>query len=442
MKEKWMKVLSGVVIFVLLTAIIFPCAFPGETPARASAAHPRRFIDGNHWLPAEQVISLNAKLDEVSIKHDFDVVIAMVYSLKGEDAEVFAADYYENNEYGMGDDKEGIILLIAAEYYEYAVITTEGYGTYAFTDAGRDYMETLFVPYLHNDDYFKAFMAFADAADDFLAKAEEGQPYDTGNIPAGASAARAPRFADEMNLLTASQASALTARLDEVSEKYDFDVVIAVVYSLKGKNARVFTADYYEYNGYGMGDDKAGIILLIATQYRDYAFVTPTGYGTYAFTDAGRDYMEKFFLPHLRNDDYYKAFMAFADAADDFLARAEEKRPYDTGNIPSMTEAQRRSARVWIIVAGLAAGLVVAFAVTGVWTAQLRSVRKQDLAHSYIRPGSMDLRVKKDVFLHKNVKMTARPTDSDSSSGGGGGGSSGSFSSSSGGSYSGSSGKY
>ncbi|MCL2509445.1 MAG: TPM domain-containing protein, partial [Oscillospiraceae bacterium] len=189
--------------------------------------------------------------------------------------------------------------------------------------------------------------------------------------------------------------------------------------------------------------DKAGIILLIATQYRDYAFVTPTGYGTYAFTDAGRDYMEKFFLPHLRNDDYYKAFMAFADAADDFLARAEEKRPYDIGNIPRMTDAQRNSARIWAIVVSFVAGLSVALIVTGAWTAQLRSVRKQDLAHSYIRQGSMNLRVKEDVFLHKNVSMTARPKDSDSSGGGGGGSSSsGSFSSSSGGSYSGSSGKY
>ena len=259
-----------------------------------------------------------------------------------------------------------------------------------------------------------------------------------GGTPARASAARAPRFVDDVGLLTGPQASALTARLDEVSKKHDFDVVIALVYSLGGKDARVFAADYYENNGYGMGGDKAGVILVVATQSRDFAFVTPEGYGTYAFTDAGQEYMETFFLPHLRNDDYYKAFMAFADAADDFLAKAEDKRPYDTGNIPSMTDAQRRSARIWIVIAGLAAGAVVAFIVTGIWTAQLRSVRKQDLAHSYIRPGSMKLRVQRDVFLYKNVQRTKRQSDSGSSSGGGRG----SFKSSSGGGFSGRSGKY
>jgi len=254
-----------------------------------------------------------------------------------------------------------------------------------------------------------------------------------------AFAAGAPRYVDEVGLVTGTQAEVLEDKLNEVSRRHDFDVVVVVVRSLGGKDERVFAADYYEEHGYGLGDDKAGILLLIATQYRDFAFVTPEGYGTYAFTDAGQEYLEAIFLPKLSKDDYYGAFIAFADAADDFLERAAEGRPYDTGNIPRMTETQRRTARVWAVVYSLAAGLAVALVVTGFWTAQLRSVRKQIFAQSYIRPESMVLRVQNDIFLYRNVQMTRRETQSSSGSGSG---SSGSFSSSSGGGFSGRSGKY
>jgi len=252
-----------------------------------------------------------------------------------------------------------------------------------------------------------------------------------------ASAAGAPRFVDEMNLLSSSQSAALTKRLDEVSKKHDFDVVVVVVHSLGGKDARVFTADYYEEHGYGLGPDNAGIILLLAMQYRDFAFVTPEGYGTYAFTDAGQEYMERLFLPDLKNNNFYGAFMTFADAADDFLVRAEAGRPYNTGNIPRFTPAERRTARTRTIFGSVIFGLVISLIVTGIWTAQLKSIRKQNFAQSYIRQGSMNLRVQRDVFLHKNVVKTRRAKESSSSGGG-----SGSFKSSSGGNFSGRSGKF
>jgi len=139
----------------------------------------------------------------------------------------------------------------------------------------------------------------------------------------------------------------------------------------------------------------------------------------------------------LKNNNFYGAFMTFADAADDFLTRAEAGSPYNTGNIPRFTPAERRSARMWTIIGSVVFGIVIALIVTGIWTAQLKSVRKQHYAQSYIRQGSMILRVQRDVFLHKHVVKTRREKESSGSGGG-----SGSFKSSSGGNYSGRSGKF
>jgi len=253
-----------------------------------------------------------------------------------------------------------------------------------------------------------------------------------GAALAAGSAAGSPRYIDEVNLLTAQEAGELTAKLDAISERHQFDVVVAVVDSLGGKNARLYAADFYEQKGFGFGRNLDGIILLVAMEYREYAFVT-TGYGMRAFTDAGQVYLEKLFLPYLKSDEYSMAFMAFADAVDDFLVKAGEGEPYDTGNI-RLTPSEKMKYRLYTAIGSVLLGLIIALVVTGIWRSQLKSVGRQDLAQAYIRPGSMALTARRDIFLHRHVTKTARPKNT--SSGGG------SFKSSSGRSFSGRSGRF
>jgi len=244
------------------------------------------------------------------------------------------------------------------------------------------------------------------------------------------------RFVDEVGVLTQSEADRLTARLDTVSERHSFDTVVAVVYSLEGRDARRFAADFYERNGYGFGRDLDGAILLISMQRRDFAFVT-TGYGLVAFTNAGQEYLERQFLPHLQSDDFYEAFMVYANAVDDFVTRAAAGEPYNRGNIPTYTASERNTLRLQAAVVSIVVALIIPGIVVGVWTSQLKSVRKQDLAHAYVRPGSFSLTAQHDIFLFRRVSKTRRQTNT-----GSGGGSSGSFRSSSGGSFSGRSGRF
>ena len=57
---------------------------------------------------------------------------------------------------------------------------------------------------------------------------------------------------------------------------------------------------------------------------------------------------------------------------------------------------------------------------------QLKSVRMQNAASSYVRPNSMQLTRERDLFLYRNVTRTARPkNNSGSGSSSGSSGSSG-----------------
>ena len=68
---------------------------------------------------------------------------------------------------------------------------------------------------------------------------------------------------------------------------------------------------------------------------------------------------------------------------------------------------------------GLAAGVIVVLILKG----QLKSVKRQNQAASYIRDGSMHLTANSDLFLYRNISRTRRQTSSSSGSRSGGGGS-------------------
>lgn len=238
------------------------------------------------------------------------------------------------------------------------------------------------------------------------------------------------RIHDEVGLLTPAQVDALDEKLGEISVRHDFDIAIVIVQYLSMPTAHQDAAEAFEYYDYGRGSGDDGAVLLIAMADRDFGFATTAGRGENVFTYEGQYYLDTLYVPYLSEGEYYQAFDAFADAADDFLTQAEAGKSYDQGNIPKSAEEK---AKVYLIciIAGFIVGLIVAL----VLKAQLRSVRKDAFAREYIRNGSMMLRAQHDRFLYSTVSKTAR---SDNNSSGGGG----SFSSSSGRSFSGHSGKF
>ena len=129
------------------------------------------------------------------------------------------------------------------------------------------------------------------------------------------------RLEDEADILTDSQEQILMQKLDEISERQQCDVAVVTVYSLMGKSAQDFADDFYDYNGYGMGTEDSGILLLISMEDRDWAIST-YGFGIYAFTDVGIQFLTDAFLSELSDGDYMEAFTIYADKADDLLTRA------------------------------------------------------------------------------------------------------------------------
>lgn len=217
------------------------------------------------------------------------------------------------------------------------------------------------------------------------------------------------RVVDMADLLSDDEESDLSDLLDEISERQQVDIVVVTVESLEGKTAMAYADDFYDYNDYGFGDERDGILLLVNMGERDW-YISTTGYGITAITDAGREYISERFLDDLSAGYYAAGFTRFAELCDDFITQARTGEPYDVENLP----VDLLEFFVGDFVISFVAAFIISLIVTGVMRLQLKTVYSRSEADSYIKQGSMQLTKKNDLYLYKHIDRRKREENNNS----------------------------
>ena len=215
-------------------------------------------------------------------------------------------------------------------------------------------------------------------------------------IPASASERILPRLVDGADLLSDSEEAELLAVLDEISSRQQLDVVVVTAESTDGKTPMEYADDFYDYNGYGFGTERDGVLLLISVEERDW-WISTSGYGITAFTDAGMNYMSEKFLSPLSDGNYAKAFRTYVELCDDFVTQARTGNPYDGGNLPK----EPLSPLVFPVSLGI--GFMISYIMGSKKKSSLKSVVKKAEAMEYEVPGSFVLEDGSDEFINKTV---------------------------------------
>ncbi len=219
------------------------------------------------------------------------------------------------------------------------------------------------------------------------------------------------RLVDDADLLNDSEEEELETKLDLISESYDCDVAIVTEKSINGAEPEAYADDYFDYNDYGMGEDKSGILLLVTMSERKW-WMSTHGEAIHIFTDRGQEYISDHFTGDLSAGYYYDAFDSFADQCEKFIVQAQNGDPYDKDNMP-----EEPLSSLWILIS-LGIGLAVALLITGIMRGQMKTVHMKPDAAGYMKKGSLNLTGSSDMFLYSQVSRTAKPKESSSSDGG------------------------
>jgi uncharacterized protein len=232
------------------------------------------------------------------------------------------------------------------------------------------------------------------------------------------------RVIDNAGLLSGSEIAEIERLTAEIASTYNFDIVIVTEKNIGGAYPMNYADDFFDYNGYGRGQDRDGCLFLQVTETRDYWFST-SGRGINILNSAAYERLEKNVVKFLKNDEPAQAYLSFIKDWEKFLTLDAKGKSYNFIHA---------HAPVIYIVAWIVS-LIIGFLAVALMKAKMSNVHPKTEADNFIIPGSLAFTRKQDIFLYSTVTKSER-ADSSSSSGGG------SHISSSGRSHGGGGGKY
>jgi uncharacterized protein len=389
-----------------------------ETETGAGLSLKPYFFDGMGILTDDELDELNAYAANLSAGYGIGIGMLVPDDLGGKTPEQYGQDYLGEN--GLLPDS-----LLIVEDGGSGGSSLFAYGK-AKTLLAADDLSALLAAFQGADSCYDGCNAYIDKAIEVLPKAiaagagTDGAASETdasaAETQAGTKAAEAePLLMDQLNLLTADEQKALLAKLTDISKRQECSVVIVTTKDLGGEDIKNCAADLYDYGGYGVGPDRAGVLLLVYINGddRERRMVT-TGFGIKAFTDAGIEYILDETRGAMSKGKYAAALNDYADQCDKFLTQARAgKKPYDTGNLPKKKFAVAGNLALCLLVGALAALILVL-----IERRKCRNVAAKAGAADYQRPDSLVVTGGGDLFLYRKVARTERPKSGGSSTSG------------------------
>ncbi|HIS49636.1 MAG TPA: TPM domain-containing protein [Candidatus Gallacutalibacter pullistercoris] len=208
-------------------------------------------------------------------------------------------------------------------------------------------------------------------------------------------AASSKRVYDQAGLFTAEEVTELEKRVAGHCESTNLDIVIVTTDNTMGKTSRDYADDFYDYNGFGVGDDHSGVLLLIDMDNR-MAYMSTTGKAIRIFTDDTIQAITDRVASCLGSGNYAEGVRVFLNEVEDCV----------NPNIWGMV--------LGCLIIGMVGGTI---AVASVWHKYTHGHKADQYELS--ENSSIYLAGREDVFLRRYV--TSRNISSNNSSGGGGG---------------------
>lgn len=388
MKKKILALLAGVIMLLCLIV-----------PTFAENRNGVYILDEKCYLSETEYRYLQLQASTLSDALEVDILYVLTYD---SDLESCALSL------NMGK-RSNQIMLIENEYRHEVILFGSAQ---ILTD---DDTQKLKEAYEMKPTFLEGIDAYLGAADELVSELNEtgafsGYDEQTFHDPSDIMISTGTRVEDFAGLLSSSERIVLQKQFDEISRRQQLDIVVVTVDSLEQRSAMEYADDFFDYNGYGFGENHDGIILLVSMEERDW-WISTTGYGITVFTDAGLEYIADRVVPKLSNGQYAKAFEIFGEKCDQFITQARTGEPYDVGNMPKEPFRFGLCLLISLVIGLFTAGCVV-WGLKG----QLITVHAQSGAKYYSLSGTPQLTTNKETYLYSTMSSRPRPKYGEGSS--------------------------
>ena len=374
-------------VFAILTVVVLCLAM--LLPVSAAGTH---IFDQTNAIG--NLSTLETYAQQIEDNYGYSVLLSVIDGVGTEGTFGYCEDLYNAN----ATEENGIALT-----YNY------GDNKYAFYCAGE--AENLFTTDIQNDvlwyafayteTYYEGAYAYLAAVEEIVSKAPaatkpvtdapETEPT-TEFVPVDRTLSLVEDYAD---VLTDSEEADLLAKLEALGAANDIEVGVVTVDSYEGKDPQAFADDFYDYNGYGYGENDDGFIVVFNTGKGDgnrNLAISTHGKGIDLLTDMEIDVIIEMMITPIKNGD-------FAGAFDNFVSECEN--------------AVDTSVSLLAIPLAIAIGFGLAFLIVKIQASKLKTVVQKADAADYV--GNVVLTYQNDQFMYRNVTSSPK-VKSDSSS--------------------------
>ncbi len=231
-------------------------------------------------------------------------------------------------------------------------------------------------------------------------------------LGASPAAASTDHVYDPDDRLTAAEEAELEERILQISTEYGQDIVVAIS-ETNGESPMVWADDYFDYQGYGLGPQRSGVLLLIAPEARDW-WISTRGTSIQTFTDAGIQVMGDAIKVPLADNDWFGGAKVFVDRCEVFMEAARSGSPITKA---PETLVDKLIKGAGSLVAGIVGGIGTAWVmVHAFFVRKMKNEGLEPTARDYVVDGSFAVTGGVDEFVTTRVSRTKRAQSSGGSS--------------------------
>lgn len=225
------------------------------------------------------------------------------------------------------------------------------------------------------------------------------------------------RVVDKADLFNETEVTLLENNIKDISGKYSMDIVIVTTDDVNGKSSRDYADDFFDYEGYGLGNDYSGVLLLINMDDRE-VYISTSGKGEIYFTDDRIESILDNVYRYLSDEQYFDGAEEFLSNTKKYLNKGIPSNQYtvdENGNIVLSTEEVMKRIGIAILISLGISSIVCAVVVT---TYKKPAALPEE---TYVDKNSITFTKRSDRFISTHTTSRKIPKDNGGSSSGSGG---------------------
>lgn len=196
---------------------------------------------------------------------------------------------------------------------------------------------------------------------------------------------------DFADLFTASDEEKLYAEISDYINSSNMDLAIVTINENNKGSQAVYADDFYDYNDFGRGGGRDGVLFLIDMQYRQI-YMSTTGSAINMYNDYRINKALDAVYSYMSSEDYYYGVSRFISIIGDDAAKGLPNDYYYESN--SLTESLMYASIGSLIITGIIMFILIR---------KNKLVRKATTAKEYLDSGSVVVNNMGDVFLGSNT---------------------------------------